>query len=561
MNKRTSSHSSVAPLKNRNGDIVACDKDKANLLNDFFGSVCTQDNGSNPQFEPRVNGDEINTVKFDAAKVIAAAKRMKTKRPLSSGPDGYPVMLLNNTVNVLSYPLAQMFQSYISVGKLPSCWKTAIVTPIYKKGPSSDPNNYRPISQTSIFYKLLERVLVADITFYMMQKGSITRHQHGFINRRSTTTNLLETMSDWTLSIDNKQTQSIVYVDFSKAFDSVSRPKLITKLQGYGISGDLLNLISDFLSNRSQRTRIGRSLSESVDLTSGIVQGSCLGPLLFLIFINDLADIFDNEVTPKFYADDLKLYTSIESNLDNARLQRNIDRLVDWASKWQLPISIQKCQVMQVGNKRRSEPIKTVISLGTAVLPTCNTIRDLGIHVDDELKFSEHINLIVSKALSRSYLLRKCFVSRDRDTLVKGFTVYVRPLLEYCSTVWSPHLHKDIEAIERVQRRFTKYLPGLRSYDYTDRLKIVGLERLEIRRIRFDLIMAYKIIFGLTCLQLEDFFQFSPCSSTRGHEYKLLVLGAKCDTRKYFFSVRICQIWNDLPNDTDFGSLENIKTY
>ena len=216
---------------------------------------------------------------------------------------------------------------------------------------------------------------------------------------------------------------------------------------------------------------------------------------------------------------------------------------------------------MQIGNRRCIEPIKTVISLGTAVLPTCNTIRDLGIQVDDKLKFSEHINLIVSKALSRSYLLRKCFVSRNRDNLVKGFTVYVRPLLEYCSTVWSPHLHKDIEAIERVQRRFTKYLPGLWKHDYTERLTIVGLERLEIRRIRFDLIMAYKIIFGLTCLQLEDFFKFSPSVSTRGHDYKLLVSGAKCDTRKYFFSIRTCKIWNDLPIDTDFGSLEDFKTF
>ena len=562
VNKRMTSRSKIGTLTTPSGEIVQSDTDKANLLNGYFASVCTQDDGSQPHFTPRVAaGDGINSITFDELKLVAAVRRMKTKRPTSSGPDGYPVTLLRNTVGVLAQPLSDMFTSFMSVSKLPSSWKTAHVTPIYKKGPSSDPANYRPISQTSVFCKLLERVVVADVTSYMMQKGLITKHQHGFINRRSTATNLLESLSDWTLTIDNKSTQTVIYVDFSKAFDSVSRPKLITKLEGYGVSGDLLHLISDFLSQRTQRTRVGSSLSDSVGLSSGIVQGSCLGPLLFLIFINDLAEIFDSSVTPKLYADDVKLYTTIESSCDSDRLQQNIDRLVHWAGTWQLGISIKKCQALNVGTRQRTSELFAEYNIDTNQLPVCDTVVDLGVTVDSELKFSEHIHNMVRKAMTRSYLLSKCFLSRDRTTLVKAFVVYVRPILEYCSSVWSPHLVQDIEAIERVQRRFTKRLRGLWNIGYEQRLQIVGLERLDVRRLRFDLVMTYKITFGLTCLNFDEFFKWSPCDKTRGHDYKFYVSGASCDTRKYFFAVRVVQPWNTLPSDTDFSSLCRFKNF
>lgn len=560
VNKRMSSRSAVGALMMPGGDVAQNDADKANVLNDHFGAVCTHDDGSDPKLaSPSTPGQGINSVQFDSSKLLSAVRRIKTKSSTSCGPDGYPVILLRSTAGVLAQPLSDIFTSFMSVGKLPSVWKTATVTPIYKKGPSADPSNYRPVSQTSIFCKLLERVLVADVTTYMKNRGFITKHQHGFINGRSTTTNLLESLSDWTFAIDNKTTQTVIYVDFSKAFDSVSHPKLITKLQGYGIQGDLLHLITDFLTGRTQRTRVGRCLSNSINITSGVVQGSCLGPLLFLIFINDLAGIFDSTIKPKLYADDLKLYATVESSLDSDRLQRNIDRMVEWSDYWQLSISIKKCQVLQVGSSRHNAFAPTY-SIGPNVLPNCDTVTDLGVTVDHELKFSPHINLMVRKALTRSNLLMKCFLSRDRSTLVRAFVVYIRPMLEYCSCIWSPHLTKDIEAIESVQRRYTKRLSCLRHVSYEDRLETVGLERLDVRRLRADLIMTYKIVFGLTCLQFADFFEVSPSRITRGHAFKLFVSGASyADARKYFFSVRITKIWNDLPINTDFSTLCHFK--
>ena len=161
--------------------------------------------------------------------------------------------------------------------------------------------------------------------------------------------------------------------------------------------------------------------------------------------------------------------------------------------------------------------------------------------------------------MTRSILLHKCFLSRDPSTLVKAFTVYVRPMLEYCSCVWSPHLVQDIESIERVQRRFTKRLRGLSGFTYEQRLQSTGLERLDVRRLRANLISTYKIVFGLTCLNFNELFQFSPSQRTRGHEYKLRVVGASSETRKHYFAVRVVLPWNGLPLNTDFSSISHFK--
>ncbi len=563
VNRKLSHRSNIGSLRTSSGGMATTDAEKAEVLNKFFSSVCTQDNGNIPHFVTKTaaGDDGMNSIKFDEAKLLASARRIKTKSAASSGPDGYSVHFLKQTICSLASPLSQMFNAFMSVGKMPSSWKTAHVTPLYKKGPSSDPGNYRPISQTSNFCKLMERVIVADVTTYMQEKRLISKQQHGFLNRRSTTTNLLESLSDWTLTVDNKQTQSIIYVDFAKAFDSVSSPKLLTKLEAYGINGDLLHLIGDFMTNRVQQTRVGQSLSSRCSLNSGVVQGSCLGPLLFLLFINDLPEIFDSQVTPKLYADDLKLYASIQSDCDNKRLQENIDRLAEWARTWQLTISIKKCQTLHISRKRPDNDLTSSFHIDSAKLPNVDNVLDLGVTIDRDLKFSIHVNNIAHKATVKCRLISKSFVSRHMPTLVKAYKVYVRPILEYCSPVWSPHLAKDIERIESVQRHFTKWLPGLRGMSYSERLAATELERLDVRRLRTDLIMTYKIIFGLTCIDSALFFTFSPLlGKTRGHDYKLITTCCHSDTRRYFFCNRVLNVWNELPSNTiNFSSLASFK--
>jgi len=256
----------------------------------------------------------------------------------------------------------------------------------------------------------------------------------------------------------------------------------------------------------------------------------------------------------------IKIWTTIESNVDNIRLQRNIDMMVQWANIWQLTISIKKCQTMHISRKRDPSALKSTFLIDSSPLPDVDTVRDLGVEVDSDLKFSVHISHAVRKATTRCYLLSRCFTSRHTATLVKAFKVYVRPILEYCSSVWSPHLIKDIESLESVQRRFTKRLPGLWNTTYTERLNVLGLERLDVRRLRLDLILAYKMMFGLVNLDSSQFFQLSHNTKTRGHEYKLYTPAVHSDLRKYFFANRIIHVWNDIPQNTDFSSLRTFKS-
>ena len=563
VNSKSSCRSGVGTLTGPDGEVANSDKSKADLLNSYFGSVCIVDDGSKPHVdvEPHTSNDNnISDVIFTEVNVLKAARRIKTKSKFAGDPDGYPVILLHELQSVLCGPLSLFYNSFMSIGQIPDKWKRAVVTPVYKNGSSSDPTNYRPISQTSIFCKLMERVIAAELSDYLLSRGLITRQQHGFIAKRSTTTNLLDSLNDWTVSVENRLIQTIVYVDFARAFDTVSHDKLQLKLQACGVSGQLLSLIMNFLRDRSQVTKVGHDISSHVRLTSGVVQGSCLGPLLFLIYINDLVTVFNANVSPKLYADDLKLYACLSCSSSCTDFQRNLDRLTEWANVWQLTISIQKCSIMQVGSKQKlaDGPLHQ-FHLCNNVLKYVNVVNDLGVLIDSHLTFEAHIDNVVQKAAQRSYLIFKSFQSRNREILVRAFKTYVRPLLEVNSQVWSPYLLKDIRRLEAVQRRFTKKLDGLHALSYSERLKLIGLERLEERRFRADLLLVYKVLFGFISLSVADYFTLSPSTTTRGHPYKLFLTRCSTDIRKKFFCNRIVKIWNDLPGDTDFTSINSFK--
>jgi hypothetical protein len=226
----------------------------------------------------------------------------------------------------------------------------------------------------------------------------------------------------------------------------------------------------------------------------------------------------DSNCVCKLYADDLKLYSTLITDSDISSLQEKLTNVYDWSDKWQLGISYSKCNIMYVGRTRCSENL----FLNTNMLPVVDRVKDLGIVIDSHLTFAYHIDQIVVRAFTRVNLIHKCFVSRDTSSLTRAFTVYVRPLLEYGSPVWSPHHSGRITQIESVQRRFTKRLPGLKNVKYQARLEQLGLASLEMRRLRQDLVFAYKIIFGLVSNACEGFFIMSnSILSTRGHSFKI----------------------------------------
>ena len=554
VNQRTKNRSGIGPILDNKGTLITSDLCKANAFNEFFVSVGTVDNDCIPHSTSVNLSSVLENIVISETEVVKSIDKLKTNS--SCGPDRLPPVLFKCLKFCLCIPLTLMYNQLLSVGAVPDDWRTAHIVPVFKKGSSGDTSNYRPISLTCVPSKILERIVVNKILDHLYSNKIISRAQHGFVRRRSTCTNLLECHNDWSLCLQTRQQVSVVYIDFSKAFDVVSHDKLLAKLYCYGIRGSLLLWIKNFLNNRTCQTKVGASLSDVALVISGVVQGSGIGPLLFLVYINELAEVLARfGVTVKFFADDVKVYLQILNDTDVVQLQCAIDALMQWAAEWQLTVSINKCCVLNMGYMKYD----TSISINGSLLPIVESVRDLGILVTHNLSSSMHVCDIVAKAHRRTAAIYRAFVSRNADVLVRAYTTYVRPLVENDSPVWSPYTIKDIDAIEAVQRRYTKRVPGLKNLSYPERLQRLNLISLELRRLHADLIWCYKILFGYVDMCSDEFFELSPLNITRGHKYKLYKKSSRINARCSFFAERVVNIWNSLPNSVDFSSVARFK--
>lgn len=506
-----------------------------------------------PPFPSRCNSS-FDSVSFSSKTILEVLSSFKNSHAL--GPDGFSAVFYKEFSHELSKPLFKIFNTSINDGQLPSCWKKATVVPVYKSGNAAVVQNYRPISLTCIPCKVLERIICTQLTAYLNEHNLLDRSQFGFVAGRSTTLQLLQCLDDWTSGLEVGASVDSIMIDYAKAFDSVSHEKLLSKLISYGISGKILSWISNFLLGRTQQVSVGSSISDVAYVTSGVPQGSIMGPLLFLLFINDLQSGNLEVKLPKF-ADDLKLYRCIHYQSDYQELLFSLNFLEDWSNNWQLTISSSKCKIFPIGSK--NELFNYSIS-GVQLEHQFN-VKDLGVWFSSDLKSATHCNHIVTTARQRSAIIRRVFVSKDRKVLFWAFCVFVRPILEYASPVWSPHLIKDIVHVESVQRAFTKYLPGLKHKSYSERLEILGADTLEMRRLKCDLGLTYSLLHGLYDVDYSRYFSLRSDSRTRGHPLKLVVPPVKRDTKKFFFSSRIVRVWNELPTDVVLApTLHTFKT-
>ena len=403
---------------------------------------------------------------------------------------------------------------------------------------------------------------------HLTATNSISAHQHGFLSGRSCSTNLLAALEDWTSSLDEKIPVDTIYLDFAKAFDSVPHKRLLYKLQKYGINGSLHKWIEYFLINRRQCVSVKGEHSGWVPVKSGIPQGSVLGPVLFVIFINDLPDIVKS--TSSIFADDTKIYRTIQTPNDADILQMDIDSLTSWADTWQMRFNPGKCKLLHLGRSNPEHSYEMENSGERVKLEKSTLEKDLGVHVDKDLKFSKHIEIQVNKANKILGLIRRSYDYLDADCLKRLFIALVRPVLEYCNVAWSPILQKDRILIEGVQRRATKMVPGMCNLEYEERLKQLDLYSMSFRRVRGDMIEVYKYVHNLyKTSSASDLLPRDEPRITRGHEYKLKKQRCVTTLRQNFFSIRIIDSWNALPSsvvtapnlDTFKNRLDNVWSH
>jgi hypothetical protein len=335
-----------------------------------------------------------------------------------------------------------------------------------------------------------------------------------------------------------------IYIDFSHAFDGVVHSKLIHKLTGFGISGLLLRWIESFLSNRFQRVVLEHCFSEWGPVISGVPQGSVLEPILFILFIDDVALICSGTISHHLFADDLKLYSTLQSASDAFCLQEAINRLEHWCTLWQLEVNVSKCHVLHIGK----DNVKTIYYFSGVIIPSTTEASDLGVTVEKFLTFDSHINNIIKKAYCRVGALFKGFSSLLPTFLGKAFITYVRPILEYASNVWSPYLLKHVNALENVQRRFTKRIPSLRHLSYSERLIVLALEPLELRRLKADLTLYFKIFNNFVHIPRSYLPPSSNPTNTRSGGGKLALAAPSTNNLDNNFFTRVVPCWNFLPD-------------
>ena len=539
----------ISDLEGSDGTLSSSDYQKAEMLNTFFTSVFTEEDLSNiPTLEKRSFEECLNQVKVTPEKVQKKLKNLKTSK--SPGIDNIHPLLLKECSAELCQIITMLFKQSIQDGSVPDMWRKASVTPLFKKGEKHVCANYRPVSLTVILCKVLESFIRDEIMHHMEKYNLFTTHQHGFRQKHSCVTQLLEVVEEWSDTLERGGNVDCIYLDFAKAFDTVPHQRLLTKLDAYGVTGQVLRWIESFLYNRKQQVRVGSACSSWSDVKSGIPQGSVLGPVLFLVYINDLPDALENVV--KLFADDTKVYRTIDDDKDSTSLQRDLDRLEDWSDKWQLHFNASKCKCMHLGKDNPNHQY----SMNNTSIENVSLEKDLGVTFDSELKFNEHIALKVKKANQSVGMIRKSFTCMDPEIFIPLYKSLVRPHLEYASVIWSPTYKKDIIAVENVQRRATKMVTGLKEKTYEERLKILGLPTLYYRRDRADMVQLFKIMHEYDNVTLKNISLSG--NICRGHTLKLNKSHTRGKLGQNRFSNRVVNNWNALSNSTVESSSVNV---
>ena len=540
----------VGPLRLRDGTLTDDPQIMVEELASAFASVYSSD--TTPKFDMGLDHQRVESrmypVNIQVGDVLQVLQSLDPNT--AAGLDNIHPMLLKSCARELAYPLYKIFCLSLLEGRLPESWKTSRVTPIFKKGSKYVPLNYRPVCLNSVPCKCLERLITKKLNEYLNEHDILTNEQFGFREGRSTADQMLlvyDSIAKW---YDEGSVIDLMLFDFSKAFDVVSHSILLTKLKHLGIEDNLIAWIEAFLVGRTMRVAIRDAYSNPRSVKSGVPQGSVLGPILFLLFVNHIAANLTCQF--KIFADDLKLYMNIcgpdEANHAESvrKCQSDITTLNQTAISWGLKFNKDKCVVIRFQRKSHIVPPPSYHIDGYKIR-LVDSHTDLGVMVDSSLKFHEHIQRTAQKANGLAQNLLKSTACRSPEFMVTLFCTHIRPILEYCSNVWNTGYIGDQRVLESVQRRWTKHIDTVSHLDYDARLKTLDMYSVSGRLLRADMICCWKIFNDKSCIAPDSLFSPAPVGNTRGHPYKVGHVRAQTDVRRRSFSIRCVDQWNRLP--------------
>ena len=536
--------SSVSSLDRGDGTRTDSSAESAEVLASAFSSVFVREppgplpNINNPNHENETI-DDMEVHNADVKKELLKLNIFK-----SSGPDGVHPKLLKSLANDSNFveAVTKLFKKSSETGSLPGIWKSASVVALFKKGMKSDPLNYRPVSLTCILCKVYEKLVRVHVLDFLEER--ISKHQHGFVKGKSCLSNLLETFDAILDILDEGAPVDLFYFDFSKAFDTVPHFRLLSKLEGFGVKGKVLDVIKDFLTDRTMRVCVEGQWSEVKHVLSGVPQGSVLGPLLFVLYVNDLPDIVKSKI--KLFADDLKL---IANAANHGNVSKDIEELEVWESIWLLHFNPSKCKVVHVDLNNNPN---IVYNLDGIDLEVSAQEKDLGVITHNSLLWNEQIKACISKANRMICWIVRNLVLREKSVMIAIYKALIRPHLEYCVQLWNPvAAHGSwgiVLELEGVQRRFTRLISEVGTLPYSRRLEILNLTTLAERRLRGDLIETFKASSGLTEYGSNIF-----CFGRSGMN---LVSNSRCNNgsskvkhlQRSFLPERVIPYWNKLPS-------------
>lgn len=475
----------------------------------------------------------------------------KLKVDKSPGPDELHPKFIKELSEELNVPLQILFTNSYKHHTLPDKWKQGNITALFKKGKKNMVQNYRPVSLTSIIGKCMEKIIREHITQHMTANNLFSNKQYGFISGRSTTIQLLKVLDEWTTAIDQGHNIDCIYMDFQKAFDKVPHKRLILKLKYYKLHQTIINWIEDFLKNRKQKVVVQGQNSIWSPVTSGIPQGSILGPLLFVIYINDLPDI--TQSSTYLFADDTKIFRQITCEQDKNTLQNDLYKLQEWTDTWLLKFHPDKCKSITLGKTNNQNTYNLKIDGKLQNLEQVTQEKDIGVITDSKLTFEQHITEKINKSNSMFSIIRRSFDYLNETNFKQLYKSMVRSHLDYASSVWHPYKMSQIDKIEKVQRRATKQIPSLKDLTYEERLKKLRLPTLTYRRIRGDMIETYKILNNIYDKNICNFLKTKNLSnnriSPRGNNLQLIHQQVNTGIKQNQFSIRIINTWNSLPDE------------